>query len=173
MLTFSLFSLRIYPHFQDTGGFFIAVFEKIGPIKDVSVLEDASMNEIGKKDSIAVDDVETIEASVEPDSTTIKDEIVNEDADIVEEMNQNLDNESVPIKRPPSVDQFGEESYKRTKTNELATASNPDNEEVDTNPGKKRQSGEVFIFLEQNNDDVPLIRLDQVKLHKLFENRIL
>ncbi|CAI2189534.1 443_t:CDS:10 [Funneliformis geosporum] len=149
--------LRIYPHFQDTGGFFIAVFEKIGPIKDVSVLEDASINdENDGKNSIAVNDIEVIDTSVEPDPTTIDDEIINNDFDAVEEINQDLDNESVLTKRPPSIDDPDEESYKRTKTIESITVSDPNDKKEDR---KKRQSGEeIFIFLEQNNDDIPLIR---------------
>ncbi|CAG8445380.1 7521_t:CDS:10 [Funneliformis caledonium] len=139
--------LRIYPHFQDTGGFFIAVFEKIGPIKDISVLEDDGKN------PIAVNDIEAIDISVEPESITIDDEIINKDID------QDLDNEPVLIKRPPSIDHPDEESNKRTKTSESMPVSDHNDKKEDKNSRKKRQSGEeIFIFLEQNNEDIPLIR---------------
>jgi hypothetical protein len=156
-----LFSLRIYPHFQDTGGFFIAVFEKIGPIKDISALNDTSMNDEDGENTMteSFDNVEADDdASIKPDSTATGYEIINEDTYDLGEMNQD---ESVSIKRPSSTDQSGEEPHKRTKTKEnLKTASKPDDKKEDENQRKIKQSEEVFIFLEPGNEEIHLIRLD-------------
>ncbi|RIA83646.1 S-adenosyl-L-methionine-dependent methyltransferase [Glomus cerebriforme] len=144
--------LRIYPHLQDTGGFFIAVFEKIGPIKDISVLDDTPVSDEHGKNSRteAIDNVEAID---KPESTTINHEIINDDVYDMKELNQN---ESVPIKRSSSTDQS---PHKRTKTKEGLTSFNPDYENEDKNSRKSRQSGEeVFIFLGSDNEDIPLIR---------------
>ncbi|CAG8590184.1 9791_t:CDS:10 [Ambispora gerdemannii] len=47
---------RIYPHLQNTGGFFVAVFEKTGPIKDNTGNNVASQDTISKMDVSEKDD---------------------------------------------------------------------------------------------------------------------
>ncbi|PKK79815.1 S-adenosyl-L-methionine-dependent methyltransferase [Rhizophagus irregularis] len=141
--------IRIYPHLQDTGGFFIAVFEKIGIIKDVSVLDDTTSNDENGGENSITESVDNVEA----DSTTIKYEC-NDDVNDIEEMNQD---DSVSTKRPSSTNQSIKGSHKRIRTNESTTTfkSNCENEEEKP---KSKQTGEVFIFLGSDNEDIPLIR---------------
>lgn len=73
-------------------------------------------------------------------------------------MNQD---DSVSTKRPSSTNanQSIKGSHKRIRTNESTTTfkSNCENEEKKS---KSKQTGEVFIFLGTDNEDIPLIRFD-------------
>ncbi|CAG8640685.1 1459_t:CDS:2, partial [Scutellospora calospora] len=80
--------MRIYPYFQDTGAFFIAVFQKTGPITDISSIDSLTSN----KNTCETEDVSTVEVnddiqnsyeeiymSNEPDTIAVDDSSINDD----------------------------------------------------------------------------------------------
>jgi hypothetical protein len=83
-------------------------------------------------------------------------ESINEGVNDVEELNQD---DSVSTKRPSSTNQFTKGPHKRIRTKENTTTfkSNCESEEKNS---KSKQTGEVFIFLGPDNEDIPLIRFD-------------
>jgi 16S rRNA C967 or C1407 C5-methylase (RsmB/RsmF family) len=63
--------LRIFPHLQDTGGFFVAVFEKVAPFGSLDLFEKRKTEKAQSKDvemNIAKQDEEEINNVVESDS---------------------------------------------------------------------------------------------------------
>lgn len=67
--SYALHSLRIYPHMQDTGGFFVAVFEKVKPFTREDKLIDDQAKE-GKEEQPVVSDIEPKEEEVSPPVAT-------------------------------------------------------------------------------------------------------
>ncbi|CAG8648449.1 8027_t:CDS:10, partial [Cetraspora pellucida] len=93
--------MRIYPHFQDTGAFFVAVLQKTGPITDISSINSSVSN----KNTCDTNDASVAEAN-ENDNQNFNEGIgisneanendnqnFNEEIDIFNEANEN-DNQS-------------------------------------------------------------------------------
>ncbi|CAG8523823.1 6684_t:CDS:2, partial [Dentiscutata heterogama] len=130
--------MRIYPHFQDTGAFFIAVLQKTGPITDISSIdssasnknacdtEDASIAETNEND--IQNFYEETDMSNDPDATIVDDLSINVAVD-------NL--HVIPIKRH-NVDSSKHESHKCPKVEKLETKIEPD--EDDNQMGSKHES---------------------------------
>ncbi|CAG8485723.1 12913_t:CDS:10 [Acaulospora morrowiae] len=140
--------MRIYPHFQDTGGFFIAVLQKTGPITDISSVND--LQSFSKEDHN--NDEETVDASSELDT-----EIINDDAIVDDDSSENFeDRESDVIesahKKRSNSGSSEDELRKRTKTEELNDIKD------DRSPSQRRGGEEPFLFLEPDNQDIPIIR---------------
>ncbi|CAG8507324.1 9254_t:CDS:2, partial [Ambispora leptoticha] len=150
------FSWRIYPHLQNTGGFFVAVLEKTGPIKDtgennVTVQDTNSKMDISEKDDEVIELPSAItepllsddEVTELPSATTeplLSDEEVSENSDTV-----------VAI----SVDE---------KESDMAVAISVDKNANSDNKGKKIKEKthgisyeEPFIFLDPEAHEVKSI----------------
>ncbi|CAG8725087.1 25180_t:CDS:2, partial [Dentiscutata erythropus] len=130
--------MRIYPHFQDTGAFFIAVLQKTGPITDISSIDGSASN----KNACDTEDASVAEAN-ENDIQNFYEEtdMPNDpDATIVDDLSINVavDNlHVIPIKRH-NVDSSKHESHKCPKVEKLETKIEPD--EDDNQMGSKHES---------------------------------
>ncbi|CAG8711796.1 13539_t:CDS:10, partial [Racocetra persica] len=174
--------LRIYPHFQDTGAFFIAVLQKTGPITDISSIDSS----VSSKSTCDTKDVSIAEANEEIDVSNEQDDAIIDVsvAEANENDNQNFDEEIdisneqdnamtvddpstndavdnyyvVPVKRH-NVDSSRHESHKCPKVEKLETEIKPDekNDDQETGP-QKRAFEEPFIFLDPDYADISNIR---------------
>ncbi|KAK4520920.1 uncharacterized protein ATC70_006803 [Mucor velutinosus] len=111
--------LRIYPHQQDTGGFFVAVFEKIKP------LTAADRITLAKQKGNQVPEADVVEAEKE--------------MDVVQE-------EIIPTKRASVDDAVAEEdaaTAKKVKTDATATTEAADKEEEEAKPYESKPKRDV------------------------------
>ncbi|CAG8811083.1 39927_t:CDS:10, partial [Gigaspora margarita] len=140
--------MRIYPHFQDTGAFFIAVFQKTGPITDISSIDDSVSN----KNACDTEDASVAETNENDIQTFYEETDMSNDPDatIVDDLSTNdaADNFCVvPIKRH-NVDSSKHESHKCPKVEKLETKVEPDEEDDNQMGSQKRACEEPFIKLE-------------------------
>ncbi|CAG8476678.1 3457_t:CDS:2, partial [Acaulospora colombiana] len=146
--------MRIYPHFQDTGGFFIAVLQKTGPITDISPVDDSpSTNKDDTTGGASVtfdDDHKGVEETEDTD---------NEELDIatyddVNEDSEDKDNDVADHthrKRSRIYSSDGDLN-KRAKTKELKDSN------IDQSTPQRKGGEEPFILLELDNEDIPIIK---------------
>ncbi|KAI8982274.1 S-adenosyl-L-methionine-dependent methyltransferase [Mycotypha africana] len=89
--------LRIYPHLQDTGGFFVAVFEKVGPLTPADRLKLARQlgQEVTEKE---VKEAEKKEQE-EEEKTAMDDDNVGEEVTPSKRGSQSSDTEDLPSKK--------------------------------------------------------------------------
>ncbi|CAJ0825126.1 6102_t:CDS:10 [Entrophospora sp. SA101] len=80
--------IRVYPHFQNTGGFFIAVLQKIGPITDSS-----KRTKVEKNKAKSNNNIKKKEIKVEKDDSSSKNSLSGEEPFIL----LSPDNEEIPI----------------------------------------------------------------------------
>nr|CAG8486943.1 14817_t:CDS:10 [Entrophospora candida] len=101
--------IRVYPHFQNTGGFFIAVLQKIGPITDDkcdlllpskrSSIEESNIEESSKRTKVeknkakSNNNIKKKEIKVEKDDSSSKNSLSGEEPFIL----LSPDNEEIPI----------------------------------------------------------------------------
>lgn len=151
ILLCSLISIRIYPHLQDTGGFFVAVFKKVSPMTaiDRAFLArqkgEALMEPVDEREDEAL--LESIKASTAEDHE-----------------NEQAQDGIVPAKRS-GIDETPAESLKRARIDEedeVGENSNVKLEHVgefivkDTKLSTLKE--EPFIFLDHENDDIKQFR---------------
>ncbi|RUS17287.1 hypothetical protein BC937DRAFT_90165 [Endogone sp. FLAS-F59071] len=140
--------IRIYPHLQDTGGFFVAVFKKVSPMTAIDRAFLARQK--GEALTEPVDEKED-EALLE----SIKAESTAEDHE-----NEQTQDDIVPAKRS-GIDETPAEPPKRARIDEegkVGENSNVKQEHVgefivkDTKVSTLKE--EPFIFLDHDNDDI-------------------
>ncbi|KAI8379664.1 S-adenosyl-L-methionine-dependent methyltransferase [Radiomyces spectabilis] len=126
--------LRIYPHQQDTGGFFVAVFEKVKPMTNLDRIRQA------KNEQMESSEAEAAEAQDE--------QLVDSLNQAAEEPDQPAE-ASVPAKRASDVDQ---EAEKKLKTDDGTSAPQKVKKDV---PGIKEAP---FELMKTDNPDIDEIR---------------
>lgn len=123
--------MRIYPHDQDTGGFFVAVFEKVSPMTGADTAYIAHM----KGDTI-VKEEELIESE-------------KKDEELLENIGPKEDeNDTAPA--TPEVKEDVEVPSKRTSTEGDASAAKP-NKKVKESEGLKEAP---FELMSPDSEDV-------------------
>ena len=150
--------IRVYPHQQDTGGFFITVLEK---------LDDIKISQVQNSESTAKAERRQNNAEIKADSSVPipKENGINEDTTMAEA--EEIPDVAVTLKRKlDEAEQDG--APKKTKTSEEAVTKSVDNEsaikEEDTSPKDARlkpenqsQNKEYFEYLPSDDPAITSI----------------
>ncbi|KAK5998622.1 Multisite-specific tRNA:(cytosine-C(5))-methyltransferase [Cladobotryum mycophilum] len=142
--------MRVYPHHQDTGAFFITVLEKKAEFK--------ARNENEPKQATA----ESIDASESPVVELKQEEAIETKPEVVEESDAPMDDASVnSSKRPLEADEVEEQPAKKAKTEGDSSATPTPAAKPDDRPNKPRRNGpaeEPFKYLDPSHPIIQTIR---------------
>lgn len=157
--------IRVYPHLQDTGGFFIAVIEKVD---DIRIKQNQNPEKAAKAQRLQEDAEMTTDASVPlPEENTIeadatKGETDSDVPDVAANLKRKLDEpeETAPLKKAKSEETLAEPTENGSvKKSESTPATNGSlaTSEPRLKPENQSQSKEYFEYLPSNDATVASI----------------